>query len=178
MDYNQKSPNKVFIIENCNPSVASKIHNVFQSSYKVEKEILGLERFPPLDRSIKDIMTSKTIFYGISHFPNKNEDKKRHKISGICELSREENKLTIDSLTVIPAIFRLGIATELLQFIIRYYNKEVIYVSTAAANTPAVNLYKKNGFIIDRFESTDCGLMLVKMYRYPDNFPTDTLNPS
>lgn len=144
-------------------SNAHAIHEVFQLSYRVEKDILQLEHFPPLNRTVDDILCSETHFYGISPVEISSENP----FCGICELSREENALSIDSFTVHPDYFRRGAGTALMRFIIQLFNNETIHVSTAIDNIPAVNFYKKIGFVIDSHDRTRCGLQLVKLSLHP-----------
>ncbi|MBU1218320.1 GNAT family N-acetyltransferase [Myxococcota bacterium] len=155
-------------INNHNLLNARAIHEVFQQSYRVEKDILSLEHFPPLDRTVDDILCSKTLFYGISLVEISSETP--NPFCGICELSRNNEKsISIDSFTVCPDYFRRSVGTALMQFVIQLYYQETIHVSTATDNVPAVNFYNKNGFIIDSHDNTSCGLQLVKMKRIPTN---------
>ena len=50
-------------LEHSDQLVAESIYNIFQLSYKVEAEILGVSEFPPLNRQIPDFMKSENLFY-------------------------------------------------------------------------------------------------------------------
>ncbi|WP_405600833.1 MULTISPECIES: GNAT family N-acetyltransferase [unclassified Pseudoalteromonas] len=55
--------------------------------------------------------------------------------------------LDICSLTVDPDYFRKGIAHKLLESVLAITPVSRAIVETAVANTPAINLYKKHGFM-------------------------------
>ena len=102
-------------LDNSNTEVANKIFTIFQNSYKIEAEIIGVLDFPPLLRSAKDIENSKkmeesvlnlekTLLKGIDD-SNKNMKKiileaSRKNDSLMQEVKVEEkikyNKLTLD----------------------------------------------------------------------------------
>ncbi|AAZ25281.1 GNAT family N-acetyltransferase [Colwellia psychrerythraea] len=125
-------------LDNLNEEVANQIFTVFQNSYKIEAQLIGTLNFPPLLRSAKDIENSKTLFYGFSE----NEC-----LAAVIEIVLENKQLDINSLTVDPNYFRKGIANKLITYILdKFYFSEAI-VETAVVNTPAINLYKKHGFV-------------------------------
>ena len=53
-------------LDNSNEEVANQIFTIFQNSYKVEAQLIGVIDFPPLLRNAKDIENSKTQFYGFT----------------------------------------------------------------------------------------------------------------
>ncbi|PKH87922.1 GNAT family N-acetyltransferase [Colwellia sp. Bg11-28] len=125
-------------LDNLNEEVANQIFTVFQNSYKIEAQLIGTLNFPPLLRSAKDIENSKTLFYGFSE----NEC-----LAAVIEIVIENKQLDINSLTVDPNYFRKGIANKLITYVLdKFYFSEAI-VETAVVNTPAINLYKKHGFV-------------------------------
>ncbi|MCJ8317990.1 MAG: GNAT family N-acetyltransferase [Colwellia sp.] len=125
-------------LDNSNENVAKQIFTIFQDSYKVEAQLIGVDDFPPLLRSAKDIENSKTIFYGFIE----NEC-----LAAIIEIVVEDKHLEINSLTVDPQYFRKGIAGKLIGYILENIDFSTAIVETAVVNTPAINLYKKHGFI-------------------------------
>jgi len=125
-------------IDNSNEKIASQIFIVFQNSYKVEAQLIGTLDFPPLSRSAKDIKNSKTQFYGFIE----NEC-----LAGVIEVTFIGNFLDIDSLTVDPNYFRKGIANKLISYVLEIFNFSEAIVETAVVNLPAINLYKKHGFV-------------------------------
>jgi ribosomal protein S18 acetylase RimI-like enzyme len=125
-------------LEHSNSDIASKIFTIFQNSYKIEAELIGVVDFPPLLRSAKDIADSKTLFYGFSE----NED-----LAAVIEIVFENNCLDINSLTVDPRYFRKGIADKLIAYVLQKFDFSKAIVETAVVNEPAINLYKKHGFV-------------------------------
>ncbi|MCJ8274730.1 MAG: GNAT family N-acetyltransferase [Psychrosphaera sp.] len=125
-------------LDHSNEAVANQIYTVFQHSYKVEAELIGILDFPPLLRSANDIKSSKTQFYGFS------ENKC---LAGVIEIVIEDKHLAIDSLTVDPKFFRKGIANKLISHVLATFDFSQAIVETAVVNIPAINLYKKHGFV-------------------------------
>jgi len=125
-------------LDNSNETIANEIHTIFQNSYKIEAQLIGVANFPPLLRSAKDIENSKTLFYGFSE----NEC-----LAAIIEIDIENTYLAIDSLTVDPSFFRKGIADKLISHVIKISDFSEARVETAVVNFPAINLYKKHGFV-------------------------------
>ncbi|MEP0356740.1 N-acetyltransferase [Paraglaciecola sp.] len=125
-------------LENSNEEVANQIRRVFQRSYKIEAELIGVCDFPPLARSIKQIVNAPTDFYGFID---------NHFLAAILEIDIKEKQLDIHSLTVDPTFFRKGIADKLISFVLKLFDINTATVETAEVNQPAINLYKKHGFI-------------------------------
>lgn len=124
-------------LNNCNEDVAKQIFNIFQSSYKIEAQLIGVQVFPPLLRSAKDIEHAKTFFYGFSE---------NNCLAAIIEIDIEDKLLKIDSLTVHPNYFRKGIANKLISYVFEKNDFSQAHVETAVVNIPAINLYEKHGF--------------------------------
>ena len=125
-------------LDNSNVEVANKIFTIFQNSYKIEAQLIGVLDFPPLLRSAKDIENSKTLFYGFS------EDEC---LAGIIEVVIEDKYLEINSLTVDPNYFRKSIANKLIIYVLDAFDYKEAVVETAVANKPAIKLYQKHGFV-------------------------------
>lgn len=125
-------------LDNSNEEVANQIFTVFQRSYKIEAQLIGTLNFPPLLRSVSNIENSKTQFYGFIE----NEC-----IAAIIEIVIKEQHLDINSLTVDPNYFRKGIADKLISFALETNDFSKAIVETAVVNLPAINLYKKHGFV-------------------------------
>lgn len=125
-------------LDNSNERIAGQIFIVFQSSYKVEAKIIGTRNFPPLLRKIKDIVSSKSLFYGFYETAN---------LAGVIEITVQGKNLRIDSLTVSPDYFKKGIASKLISYALALFKITEAVVETAVANAPAINLYKKHGFV-------------------------------
>ncbi|MEP1446672.1 MAG: N-acetyltransferase [Paraglaciecola sp.] len=128
----------IYPLENANEQVASQIYKVFQHAYKVEAELIGAVNFPPLSRSTIDIASSKTLFYGFQC---------NDCLAAVIEISINEKRLEIDSLTVDPQYFRKGIAGRLIEYVLDTFEYSEAVVETAVVNEPAIILYKKHGFV-------------------------------
>ena len=125
-------------LDNSNEEVGNQIFTVFQNSYKVEALLINASNFPPLSRSIKDIKNSGTLFYGFTE---------NGYLAGVIEVTTKGKHLEIDSLTVDPKYFKKGIAGKLISYALDLFEFTEAIVETAVANEPAINLYKKHGFV-------------------------------
>ncbi len=126
-------------LDNSNSEIAAQIFKVFQSSYKIEADLIGVKNFPPLSRTAQQIERSATTFYGfLDDVVN---------VVAVIEVNVEGSQLEIDSLTVAPTHFKKGIAAKLINHVLEVYEYSQAIVETAALNTPAINLYEKHGFI-------------------------------
>ena len=127
-------------LDNSNAEAAEQIYIVFQDSYKIEAQFIGVSfcHFPPLSRRIEDIKSAETLFYG--YFVN-------GQLVGVIEVSTKQTQLKINSLTVHPAFFKQGIAGKMISYVLTAFDCNQAIVETAVANTPAINLYKKVGFV-------------------------------
>ena len=124
-------------LKSSNEYIANLIYTIFQDSYKVEAQLIGVLNFPPLLRSVKDIINSKTDFYGFSE---------NNKLAAIIEIVVTDKHLDIHSLTVDPKYFRKGIADKLISYILDASEITEAIVETALVNKPAISLYKKGRY--------------------------------
>jgi ribosomal protein S18 acetylase RimI-like enzyme len=134
-EYRHRMINK---LDNSNVEVAKQIFTTFQNSYKIEAQLIGTLDFPPLARSVRDIENSTTLFYGFSE---------KESLAAVIEFVINGELLDINSLTVDPCYFRNGIADKLISYVLHKFNFSKAIVETAVVNTPAINLYKKHGFV-------------------------------
>jgi ribosomal protein S18 acetylase RimI-like enzyme len=141
-------------LDNSNEEVANQIFTIFQNSYKVEAQLIGVIDFPPLLRNAKDIENSKTQFYGFT------ENKC---LAAIIEIVEEDKRLEINSLTVDPDYFRKGIANKLISYVLEKITFSKAIVETAVVNIPAINLYKKHGFVEFRRWTPSHGIQKLAM---------------
>lgn len=138
----------ITILSHREKHIANEIHAVFQASYKIEAQLIGVVDFPPLSRSAMDISKSSTKFLGYCE---------ETKLAAVLEFELLEsdvlesdvlvNVLDIHSLTVAPDHFRKGIANKLISYVLTTYDFDRAIVETAAANKPAIRLYEKQDFI-------------------------------
>lgn len=144
----------IIILTQTDNSIAKTIYLLFQKSYPIEAKLIGVESFPPLERSLKEIQNSKTIFLGYYY----NGD-----LAGIAEIELMDRLLDINSFVVSPSFFRQGIGSKLLKHLLTTLSFESAVVETASANQPAILLYKKFGFIEVKNWMTDIGIEKVML---------------
>lgn len=116
---------------------AEQIFYVFQHSYQVEADIVGVDNFPPLARTSKQIQQSTTSFYGFHS---------QQELAAVIEISLSDGKLHINSLTVLPKFFRQGIASQMIEHVLKANSFSRATVETAVVNKPAITLYERHGF--------------------------------
>lgn len=134
-------------------AMAEKIRAVFQVSYAVEAKLLQAIDFPPLQRKLSSFTQCENVFFGFYI---------DHELAGIIELRKITNATHVQSLVVDPQYFRKGVAENLMQFVLEKYNTLLFSVETGIANFPAIQLYKKLGFIEISQCNTDHGIRKVR----------------
>jgi len=119
--------------------VAQQIHAIRMAAYKQEAELLGLTRFPPLERKVDDILASSEEFIGAF------EDET---LAGVLSVGPDEEGrgMSISSLVVHPAYQQRGLGRALVRVATERYSASELTVQTAAANAPALALYARFGF--------------------------------
>lgn len=149
-------------LDNANDFIAQQIYTTFQRSYKIEAELIGTLNFPPLSRTRNDIQSSQTHFYGLYI---------DELLAGAIELAISNEGLEINSLVVDPDHFRKGIANRLMHFVVNDFanfaqiTPSIITVETAVVNEPAIQLYKKHGFVEFKRWSPDHGIEKLALVR-------------
>jgi ribosomal protein S18 acetylase RimI-like enzyme len=134
---------------------ARQIWQLFQSAYEIEAQILGLKNFPPLNRTVRQIQEAPTTFYG-----GWQDDEL---VAGTELEGLDDDHFHINSFGVSPDHFRKGYGSQLLIGLLDELVWQTMTVTTAVANLPALELYKKHGF---HFQ---------KQWNTPDNFQMMTL---
>ena len=135
--------------------VAKQIYSVWRRSYRIEADLLDIEDFPPLRRSVNQIMAAESDFYGYWQ---------EERLTAVSEIEHlEAQHIHIAALVVDPDFFRRGLASRLLTEVLDLLDWRKVTVDTAVANAPAINLYKKLGFTP------------LKQWQTPDNIPMITL---
>lgn len=139
-------------LQHQNPKTANQIKDVFHQSYSVEAKLLEATDFPPLKRTIESYMNSQNAFYG--YFEHK-------VLAGIIEIESKDQYTDINSLVVHPNFFRRGIASKLLDFLLKKFDSSLYTVETGVKNIPAIALYSKFGFKETKQWDTDFGVRKV-----------------
>ncbi len=144
------------LLEHRDAFIAQQIFDLFQCSYKIEADLLGIpyDQFPPLVRRIAEIQRSETSFYG---YRNNNQ------LLGVIEINLFEASISIDSVVVHYKHFRKGIGKELISYIINQPTKSTFIVQTGLLNKPAILLYQQQGFVEVKRWQTSTGVDLVQL---------------
>lgn len=164
------------LLDNSKKQIADQIYWVFQSAYKVEAELIEAKVFPPLARTVAAIQTSNSEFLGFycqtelgkSNNSSSHNSTSKSELAAVIEIDVKQQSLEIHSLTVAPSHFRKGIADALLDHVFDTYEYRRAEVETAVANTPAIALYKKHGFVEFKRWVPDHGIeKLALSFQYP-----------
>ncbi|MFH5779308.1 GNAT family N-acetyltransferase [Heyndrickxia oleronia] len=140
-------------LENKHRDIAQKILKVQIPSYRVEADIIGYSDIPPLKDTVEHIQKCQETFYGYII---------EEELCGVISFKVNNGVVDIHRLIVHPNHFRKGIAQHLLDHILRSKDYVAMKVSTGSKNTPAVQLYYKNGFqkieeiVVDESLSISC----------------------
>ena len=118
--------------------IVEQIFDVFQASYRIEANLLGVEVFPPLNRTVDNFMKSNTSFYGYLE---------GGELAAVIEIDELSHVIDVCSLVVSPSHFRKGIARKLLTYTRDFFPKYNLIVETGVDNLPAIQLYESFGFI-------------------------------
>ena len=143
----------VRILDHENQQIAETMHRIFQVSYAVEARLLDAKDFPPLKRTVNDLMKSATSFFGFYQ---------GEKVIAIIEIEPFPSVFHICSLVVDPQYFRQGIAKNLLNFTFKLLEGNRITVETGLANRPAIALYESFGFKEVKQYETDHGIRKIR----------------
>jgi ribosomal protein S18 acetylase RimI-like enzyme len=142
------------LLEHRQSDVAHRIFCVFQQAYRVEAELIGVDEFPPLNRDVGEIQAAQSQFFGLFL---------ETELAAIVECFQAREILNIDSLVVLPAYFRRGLASRLLQHLLDSRTWRSAFVETADTNGPAIAFYEKLGFAIVKGEEIKDGIQKVKL---------------
>jgi ribosomal protein S18 acetylase RimI-like enzyme len=140
-------------------AVAQAIHTVQMAAYTQEASLLGVKNFPPLHRTVAEIVQSGESYFGVYESEN---------LVGALGLGlgQRGHGKNINSLVVLPNHQRRGIASALLAKVVAQHGTEVLTVQTGAKNLPALALYSRFGFReIKRWLLDQELLELVQLYR-------------
>ena len=139
-----------------NQKISSReIYELFQVSYKIEANLAKAEKFPPLLWTTEDIQKRPGDFFGIY---------RQEKLAACIQVvSKPKSEIWISSLVVHPEHFKKGLGSSLLDFVLSKYPQNQIFVETAAANSPAISLYKKFGFEIVHTYIAELNIKKVRM---------------
>lgn len=117
---------------------AKKVLDLQFASYKIEAEIIGFDKLPPLLDTVDTLMKCDEVFYAYYM---------ENSLAGMISYKVAQDVLDIHRVAVHPAYFKRGIAGQLVDFIESLEtNVKRAEVCTGKENLPAVNLYLKKGY--------------------------------
>lgn len=156
---NRESAAQFIQLDHSSERESERIRDLLFASYTVEARLIGVSSFPPLQRSVEEIRSASSSFFGCIH---------NDVLLGVAEIEPGDRKFfNIASLGVQPDSFRRGVGTFLLVGILDHIPSRPITVSTASANTPAISLYEKQGFRTVKNWSTPCGISMITLSHSP-----------
>ncbi|WP_026575177.1 GNAT family N-acetyltransferase [Bacillus sp. UNC438CL73TsuS30] len=121
-----------------NKGLVKELYELQRASYLIEAELINFYDIPPLKESFEELLESKETFFG--YFEGE-------ELAGALSYELKGNELSICRMIVHPQYFRKGIARNLLSYLDEDKKEILIFkVSTGRDNTPAKNLYLKNGY--------------------------------
>ncbi|MEH7119574.1 GNAT family N-acetyltransferase [Neobacillus vireti] len=120
------------------PKILEQLFELQRTSYLIEAQLIGFYEIPPLKETVEELKVCGETFLG--YFDGEY-------LAGAISYTVEEHELTICRMVVHPSYFRKGIAQKLLiKMEEQNHAIPVLKVSTGKENSPAKNLYLKNGF--------------------------------
>ncbi len=130
---------------------AAEVLDLQRKSYKIEADLIGTDEIPPLKETFEQLQNCGETFRGYYI---------EGVLAGAVSYKKTGKVLDLHRMMVHPDFFRRGIAGKLLDEIERQDCHEII-VSTGAANTPAIKLYDKRGFVRQEDSVVGKGLVIA-----------------
>jgi len=148
------------LLDHRDPVEAEQIRCVLHAAYSEEAALIGAREFPPLHRTAADIAASPGGFHGYYL---------GDVLAGVIEYGSRARPgcpvVEISSLAVDPRHARQGIGSRLVGFVIETNPGRDVTVSTARSNTPAIILYQRLGFAVEREFTAPGGIECVALLR-------------
>lgn len=146
----------VVVLDHTDVATAARIVELQRAAYAVEAELIGFDRLPPLLEAPGDVARLDLVLLGFTH---------GGLLLGLLGFERIGDAVDIDRLAVHPSAFRRGVARALLDDLHRRQAGAARFdVSTAAANRPALALYGRMGYCVER-TATVAGLPIAHLAR-------------
>ncbi|MFF2450285.1 GNAT family N-acetyltransferase [Neobacillus sp. NPDC058068] len=135
-----------------NLNLVKELFELQRASYLVEAKLINFFEIPPLKESMEELMESGETFFG--YFEG-------DELAGAISYTIDGTELAICRMVVHPNHFRKGIAQCLLAEVEKNNQQfTVLKVSTGKENSPAKNLYLKNGYKLVRDLEVVPGLVI------------------
>jgi ribosomal protein S18 acetylase RimI-like enzyme len=131
---------------------AREVHRVGLRAYAVEAGLIGHDGIPALTETLDELRAAPLSWLGAL-----DDDR----AVGLLAWTRTAGgELDVDRLCVDPGWFRRGVARRLLAHLLAAEPVGDVLVSTAAANEPALRLYRSAGFVVTSTREPVPGLRL------------------
>ncbi|WP_137937849.1 N-acetyltransferase [Chitinivorax sp. B] len=139
------------------PGVAEALYQLQQLAYRLEAELIGFPDLPPLHETVEELAQLRETLLTVKDGSGA--------LIGILGWVCEDGQVDICRLAIHPRHTRQGWGQRLLQalFEITAGTAATWSVTTAVANTPALALYRKLGFVEQTRFHTAEGLALVSL---------------
>ena len=125
--------------ERLSSTLRAQLHGVWIAAYTQEAALLGASDFPPLRRESSDLLAADEAAF-LANLDGQ--------LAGAVVFNQmtEIACVQIHALVVAPSLQRRGVARALVGAVVRHHPGLTLEVSTGAANTPALALYRQFGF--------------------------------
>lgn len=135
-----------------------ELYDLQQRSYQVEASVLGFTQLPPLQESFEELRHTKHKIFVLQE---------KAKYIAVIFLEKKEIDFVIAKLFVDPNDFRRGLATTLLQHVIKLHPTTKFYVTAATENRAAIRLYENLDFKQESTIKTKEGIELTSFVYSP-----------
>ncbi|MCX4524876.1 MULTISPECIES: GNAT family N-acetyltransferase [unclassified Streptomyces] len=154
-----RSPLAVRPLDLTDDATAAAVHRIGRAAYAVEAELIGFDGIPALRESLAQMRERPLRWLGAVTGAGE--------IAGFLAWEEEpEGAVCLDRLCVDPAWFRRGLASLLLEHVLtEVFPDRPVEVTTGAANSPAVALYERLGFVRGADFSPVPGLRMASFAR-------------
>ncbi|WP_306807290.1 GNAT family N-acetyltransferase [Mesobacillus jeotgali] len=130
---------------------AAEILDLQRKSYRIEADLIGTDEIPPLKETFEQLQNCGETFLG--YYLD-------GRLAGAVSFKIDREVMDIHRMMVDPDFFRRGIARKLIAYL-EHQNFSEMIVSTGAANTPAIKLYEKLGFVRQNNSAVGGGLVIA-----------------
>ena len=165
IDVGDSSLLRIEVVDQRELAVARQMHAVLLLAHAQEARQLGVQNFVPMARTAEDLQGSANFHLAAFH---------GDELVGAVILGADDegDQISVVTLVVHPSHQRRGIARRLMCEALHRGAGQVFSVCTAAANAPALALYRGLGFVVYRHGTLGPdALALVKLRRPPGAAP-------
>ncbi len=134
-----------------------QLWNLQQAAYRIEADMIGFDKIPPLLETVDDLRRTSEIFFGWWE---------GQQLAGAVSIEMiGPVVMDICRLMVRPDYFRRGIGAGLLSHVLHMPDVHTHRIATGVRNIPALTLYEREGFQYVRDEEIAPGVWLRHLER-------------